>query len=82
MDDSWVPGETQGNNPVVCQAHCLSSSIGAFVMLESKSKGTLAPEGLTTTVVLSEGGLLLLLRKVRANVSLRILISFLLVAEN
>lgn len=81
MDDSWVPGETQGNNPVVCQAHCLSSSIGAFVMLESKSKGTLAPEGLTTTVVLSEGGLLLL-RKVRANVSLRILISFLSVAEN
>ena len=81
MDDSAVPGETQDNIPVVCQAHCLSSSIGAFVMLESKSKGTLAPEGLTTTVVLSEGGLLLL-RKVRANVSLRILISFLLVAEN
>ena len=81
MDDSWVPGETQDNIPVVCQAHCLSSSIGAFVMLESKSKGTLAPEGLTTTVVLSEGGLLLL-RKVRANVSLRILISFLSVAEN
>ena len=81
MDGSWVPGETQDNIPVVCQAHCLSSSIGAFVMLESKSKGTLAPEGLTTTVVLSEGGLLFL-RKVRANVSLRILISFLLVAEN